>query len=322
MTTTLSATATIRLRLGCLAAIVLICASLGTAYRVRAATYTWNSAAISTSWNTASNWGGTVPGSGDVGRFAGRFLQCQRVHADAQRHRQSRRHPGHRQRQHHDRRRDALSLYGTNVAANANTGIELDAGAGSMTITAPLVLKNTQQWINNSVNPLTISGNISGSGSLTKVGSGALLLAGSNSLGGSLTADGGTLSLVSGSLVLTSATPEINDRTERDCQLRKPQWHQFAGKLGDAEPGLQSPSSGSYNLSGGWLSANYDVVGFSGMATFNQSGGTHAIVNDLDLAYNPGSSSTYRLSGGSLSANNGEHRRFRHGNDDANGRNE
>ncbi len=32
-------------------------------------TYTWNNAATGTAWNATSNWGGTVPGSADVGQF-------------------------------------------------------------------------------------------------------------------------------------------------------------------------------------------------------------------------------------------------------------
>ena len=65
----------------------------------------------------------------------------------------------------------ALTLVGTlTINGNASTGIEMDAGAGALTINAPLVLSNSQQWINNSSATLTVNGKVSGNGSLTKLG--------------------------------------------------------------------------------------------------------------------------------------------------------
>ena len=92
----------------------------------------------------------------------------------------------------------ALTLFGTTINGNTGTGIEVDAGAGPLTINAPLVLQNNQQWINNSASALTVNGDISGTGSLTVLGSGTLTLTGSNTFSGSLTVDGGTLQMPSG----------------------------------------------------------------------------------------------------------------------------
>jgi hypothetical protein len=83
-------------------------------------------------------------------------------------------------------------------------------------------------------------------------------------------------------------------------------------------------SSGRYNLSGtGYLSARYEYIdysstftqdggnnstsieyiGYSGIGTFKQTGGTNSIGSYLYLGYNSGSSGTYNLSGtGKLSA--------------------
>ncbi len=36
----------------------------------RSATLTWSSTATQASWNVASNWGGAVPGSADIGLFS------------------------------------------------------------------------------------------------------------------------------------------------------------------------------------------------------------------------------------------------------------
>ena len=161
------------------------------------ATLTWSSTAAGTSWNDASNWGGTLPGSVDIGLFAAASYASQPALTS----------PaaaggiwdtgggaitigG----------TSALTLFGTTINSNPGTGIEVDAGAGPLTINAPLALQNNQQWINNSANALTINGAVSGSGSLTKLGSGILTLTGSNTYSGSTTVDGGTLQMPSGSL--------------------------------------------------------------------------------------------------------------------------
>ncbi len=69
-----------------------------------------------------------------------------------------------------------MTLFGTTINSNPGTGIEVDAGAGPLTINAPLVLQNNQQWINNSASALTVNGNISSTGSLTMIGSGIMTL--------------------------------------------------------------------------------------------------------------------------------------------------
>ena len=77
--------------------------------------------------------------------------------------------------------------------------------------------------------------------------------------------------------------------------------------------GRGSGSSGTYNLSGGQLSANCDeYVGYEGAGTFTQTGGTNTITSDLHLGYNSGASGTYNLSGGTLSAGNGTSIRVAH----------
>ena len=100
-----------------------------------------------TNWNDASNWGGTLPGSADIGLFSAASYTSQpslastaavggiwdtgsgAVTIGGT---------------------SALTLFGTTINGNAGTGIEVDAGAGPLTINAPLVLQNNQQWINNS----------------------------------------------------------------------------------------------------------------------------------------------------------------------------
>ena len=115
------------------------------------ATITWNSIAPGPDWNMASNWGGTIPGSTDIGLFSAASYNSQpslsstaalggiwdtgggAVTIGGT---------------------SALTLFGTTINGNTGTGIEIDAGAGPLTINAPLVLQNNQQWLNNSAGAL------------------------------------------------------------------------------------------------------------------------------------------------------------------------
>ena len=75
------------------------------------------------------------------------------------------------------------------------------------------------------------------------------------------------------------------------------------GSLNGLTVGLGNGSGGSYNLSGGSLSAPYEYIseGVSSTGTFTQSGGTHSITEALVLGGLAYASGSYNLSGGSLS---------------------
>jgi len=78
--------------------------------------------------------------------------------------------------------------------------------------------------------------------------------------------------------------------------------------------GYNANSTGTYNLSGGSLSAagsnlpfgpqGDEYVGYSGVGIFNQTGGTNTVAASLDVPYGNSAQSTgsYTLNGGSLSA--------------------
>jgi len=94
-------------------------------------------------------------------------------------------------------------------------GISVNAGSGSIAITAPVTLGSVQSWTNNSVNALTvgpvnnggflltiagsgnttINGALSGTGSLTQSASGVLTLSGNNTYTGTTTINTGTLAI-------------------------------------------------------------------------------------------------------------------------------
>ncbi len=158
-----------------------------------AATFTWNANASGPTWSTASNWGGTVPGPADIGAFAGASYVSQpslstsasigglwdtgtaAVTISG----------------------SALTLTGTDtINGNANTGIEADPASGGLTINAPLLLAHNQTWINNSVNPITVNGAVTGGFALTTSGSGSLILTSTaNSYSGGTTVTAGTLQI-------------------------------------------------------------------------------------------------------------------------------
>src|SRR5262249_25794455 len=69
--------------------------------------------------------------------------------------------------------------------------------------------------------------------------------------------------------------------------------------------GFNANGIGTFNLSGGTLTANGEDVGESGAGTFNQFGGSNSVgpFGQLIIAANAGASGTYNLQGGSLTAN-------------------
>ena len=144
----------------------------------------------------------------------------------------------------------------------------------------------------------TFSGISSGAGGLTKAGSGALALTGSNNFGGTMTVDGGTVQLLSGSLFCRYQTiGSAGAGTLFQSGGTSSLYYTNELTLGK-NPG----SSGTYLLSGGLFSTNnaFEFIGFAGTGIFTQSGGTNSSGNQLFLAWNGGSSGVYNLNGGLL----------------------
>ncbi len=262
--------------------------------RAWSATDTWTG--TGTNWSDASNWGGAVPGSSDIGLFSAASYTSQpslvspaavagiwdtgsgtiTVGGSS-----------------------ALTLFGTTINSNTGTGIEIDAGAGPLTINAPLFLQNNQQWINNSASALTVNGAISGTGSLTMIGSGTWTLTGVNTSSGSLTVDGGTLQIPSGSL----ASPNQYVGYSGTGSFIQSGGNNTVTASGFANGLLLAYNGGSrgyYTLNDGRLSAVNQYIGYQGNAVFTQNGGTNSVSTYLSVGtYGSG---TYNLSAGSLSA--------------------
>jgi len=91
----------------------------------------------------------------------------------------------------------------------ASAGILVNAGAGAVTISAPLAVGSAQTWTNNSSNALAISGAVATSGNaLTLAGTGSTLISGNIGTGdtGSVTVNGPGLVVFSGTNTYTGAT--------------------------------------------------------------------------------------------------------------------
>ncbi len=88
----------------------------------------------------------------------------------------------------------ALTLNG-GVLNGGVTGIEMDNGAGNLTISASLALNNAQTWLNNSAGSLAVSAVGNGGHTLTIGGSGSDKISGAFSGAGGLTITGGSTSM-------------------------------------------------------------------------------------------------------------------------------
>ena len=143
---------------------------------------------------------------------------------------------------------------------------------------------------------ISLSGNLTGSGTLSKVGPGVLSVSGTSSNIGGLIVNGGTLQFPSGSL---AAGNEYLGYSATGALTQTGGTHAVANTL---NLGYNSGSYGSYNLSGNGLlyATSYEYVGNTGSGSFVQSKGTNNVGLALYLGYNAGSSGAYTLNGGLL----------------------
>ena len=153
-----------------------------------------------------------------------------------------------------------LTLNSATINGNAAAGIEMDAGAGSMAIGAPLALGAAQSWLNNSANPLTVSGNVDNGGNLlTVAGNGNVTVSGNVGGAGGLTMNGG------GTLVLSGSNTYAGDTNIN------------SGTLVAASPVWASPAMGGnlYIYNGGTVSVTqHDALfGPSNLPTANVNAG-------------------------------------------------
>lgn len=175
-------------RIGVLVASVTIVLQLAAIQPAFAATHTWSGAADN-NWSNAGNWSGGSP-SGDptaavmfpssgVTRFASNNNLSSPTPISSMTFAQG-----------------GFTLSGNTIAVSSG----VTNSAGSNSIIAPLSLSGTGAFnVANTGDTLTIGSTISGTGSLTKSGNGALLLQGASTYSGGTTINQGTV-YVSGSM--------------------------------------------------------------------------------------------------------------------------
>lgn len=162
----------------------------------------------------------------------------------------------------------------------------------------------------------TYSGDLSGSGSLTKIGGGAMLLSNNSTYAGATNVNGGTLrlgvnqALPSGTAVtLNGGEFDLNGHSVSVSQfiVNNSAMSQSNGSLTvttNADGAVQLAgavsSTGSYTISGGSLTVTASPmdVGWYGSGTFNQTGGLVTTDNFLIVGRQTGSTGVYAISGG------------------------
>ena len=95
---------------------------------------------------------------------------------------------------------------------DSSAGITLNSSVPASTINARVKLGAAQTWTNNSSNTLTVSGIVSGTGSLVVAGTGTIVLSGWNTFTGNTSLNQGTLKL-SNQLAAQSSTVVMNGGT-------------------------------------------------------------------------------------------------------------
>ena len=209
---------------------------------------------------------------------------------------------------------NVLTLSGTTVNGHLTTGLELDSGAGSLTISAPVNISAAQTWLNNSTtNPVTISGNLTntvGGNTLTTSGAGAFIFSGSASqlavtsgptghffsnvtstgtmsmTGGNLTTQNGTtFTISSGSFTAAAAASGAQNvgtiignaaGTSANMLVSGGQFVQTVNTLflGQLTHGILTMNGGLVTLLSGSLGFEYNANAAADTGTANLNGGT------------------------------------------------
>jgi fibronectin-binding autotransporter adhesin len=183
---------------------------------------------------------------------------------------------------------------------------------GSHLISTPLSLTSSvEATLVRSTDQLSLSGNISGAGSITQQGTGTLALSGSNSFTGGITLGGGTLqfqngSLGSGALTLNAGTLRWDNNSRDITQSRtvsfgtQPVTFDLNGNEITLANAFGGDSTASLSLTGSGTLILAGDASYTGTTTINTgtlqlgSGGNSGsvaggIINNADLVVNHGS---------------------------------
>ncbi len=238
-----------------------------TGSRALAQTFTWNSSG-GTAWSTAGNWfNGSVPSAGSVVLFQGlSYATSSLPNTNATPQSVGAIWDTGGSMTINGGNAGVLTLTGTTVNGNLGIGIEMDSGAGSLGIKAPLALGGPQTWMNNSnLNALSITGSVTGgtANSLTVTGSSIVSLGNvNNSFSGNITVSGGTLQAATGNNVANPSTTVLGNP-------------KVASRVITVDDGgVLQLTAGAIFGSGGNTVPMLLVIGPSGLVTNNAVGGS------------------------------------------------
>ncbi len=145
------------------------------------------------------------------------------------------------------------------------------------------------------------TGTFTQSGGANRVGVGGLILADDTGGTGTYILKGGNLSAASETIGVTGSADPLSAAPGKGTLTQSGGTNQVGTLIVGSGNINVNGSSGTYNLKGGTLTADSEIVGKGGTGTFIQSGGANE-VSPLGLAVglNAGSSGTYKLENGTL----------------------
>jgi autotransporter-associated beta strand protein len=170
----------------------------------------WTGGGANANWTTGGNWSdGAPPGASDVAIFRGTVGMGPAISIDAASSVAGIRFEASAT--------TAFTFSGANALTIGSSGIEVESGSAAHTFDNDIVLGAGQTW--DLAENLTVGGIISGSGNLTKAGTGRLTLSGNNTFTGNVQLNAGIIEIehvnglgnASGSMTVASgATLELN----------------------------------------------------------------------------------------------------------------
>jgi autotransporter-associated beta strand protein len=180
-----------------------------------------------------------------------------------------------------------LTLNAAAVNGNiAGNGITILAGSGANTISAPVILGGSQTWTNNSTNPLSVTGGITGTGlTLTTAGTGAIQIGNGGTIG-SIATD---VALVSNGLLAFNRSNTVTQGTDFASSI--------SGIGGVAQNGLGTLEFSGANTYTGNTTVSAGTLNISGSLAGNGITTSGSILN---VGTVPGQNAVVNINGGNV----------------------
>jgi len=191
---------------------------------------------------------------------------------------------------------NGLGLLADGHTLTIGAGITMNTGVPASSIGTPVTLSANQTWVNNSANTLTVSGAIGGAHSLTKSGSGTLILSAANTYSGVTTISSGQL-ILSHSLALQNSM--VSNNVASGLVFSNVTTFIFGGLAGSVSLGLTNTAGSAVVLSCGNNNADSIYSGvINGSGSLVKIGSGQMEITNTVSSYSGGTT----VSGGLLKA--------------------